>query len=139
MSLIQWIKFDEIGDERGSLVALESTKNIPFAIQRVYYLFGLRGDIPRGFHAHRQLKQLAICVSGRCEILMDNGIEKKTVTLESPSSGLLIDRMQWHEMMNFSSDCVLLVLASDVYLESDYIRDYNVFLEELGNENTPIK
>ncbi|CAM2825840.1 sugar 3,4-ketoisomerase [Vibrio neptunius] len=139
MSLIQWIDFKEIGDERGCLVALESNRNIPFAIKRVYYLYNLSPDLPRGFHAHRKLVQVAICLSGSCNILMDDGSHKIEVNLNSQSKGLLIDVMQWHEMRSFSKDCVLLVLASDMYQESDYIRDYNCFLEEVKGENSSIK
>ncbi|EHH0795227.1 FdtA/QdtA family cupin domain-containing protein [Vibrio vulnificus] len=128
--LIRWIDFPVIGDERGSLVALEANKLIPFDIKRVYYLFGMQSDLPRGFHAHRELVQVAVCLKGSCDIVMDNGHEKEMVRLSSPSQGLVIDVMQWHEMRNFSEDCVLLVLASDVYDESDYIRNYGVFLRE---------
>ncbi|GEM76052.1 sugar 3,4-ketoisomerase [Vibrio sagamiensis] len=129
--LIRWIDFPVIGDERGSLVALEANKLIPFGIKRVYYLFGMQSDLPRGFHAHRELVQVAVCLKGSCDILMDNGHKKEIVRLSSPSQGLLIDVMQWHEMSNFSEDCVLLVLASDVYDESDYIRNYDAFLREV--------
>lgn len=129
--LIRRIDFPVIGDERGSLVALEANKLIPFDIKRIYYLFGMQPDLPRGFHAHRELVQVAVCLKGSCDILMDNGHEKEIVGLNSPSQGLVIDAMQWHEMSDFSEDCVLLVLASDAYDESDYIRDYDVFLREI--------
>ncbi|MEZ8412229.1 FdtA/QdtA family cupin domain-containing protein [Vibrio splendidus] len=131
MSLIHWIDFPKIGDDRGNLVVLEGNKNIPFSIKRVYYLFDLQSDIPRGFHAHKELIQVAVCVKGRCDILMDDGKNKEIVTLDSPDKGLLIDAMQWHEMQNFSDDCVLLVLASDVYDEADYIRSYEQFQNEV--------
>lgn len=131
MSLIHWIDFPKIGDARGNLVALEGNKNIPFSIKRVYYLFDLQSDIPRGFHAHKELVQVAVCVKGRCDILMDDGKNKEIVALDSPDKGLLIDVMQWHEMKNFSDDCVLLVLASDVYDEADYIRSYEQFQNEV--------
>ncbi|MFH4571312.1 FdtA/QdtA family cupin domain-containing protein [Vibrio diabolicus] len=130
--LIRRIDFPVIGDERGSLIALEANKLIPFDIKRVYYLFGMQPDLPRGFHAHKALVQVAICLKGSCDILMDNGQDKEIVKLNSPSQGLVIDVMQWHEMSNFSEDCVLLVLASDVYDESDYIRDYSDFLREVN-------
>ncbi|EGQ8650332.1 WxcM-like domain-containing protein [Vibrio cholerae] len=131
-TLIKWIDFPVIGDERGNLIALEGMKNIPFQIKRVYYLFGMQSDLPRGFHAHKELIQVAICLNGSCDILMDNGSDKETVTLDSPKKGLLIDVMQWHEMSNFSQDCVLMVLASEYYDESDYIRDYFTFLQEVN-------
>lgn len=131
MSLIHWIDFPKIGDDRGNLVVLEENKNIPFSIKRVYYLFDLQSDIPRGFHAHKELVQIAVCVKGHCDILMDDGKNKETVTLDSPDKGLLIDVMQWHEMRNFSEDCVLLVLASNIYDEADYIRSYEQFQNEV--------
>lgn len=132
MSLIHWIDFPKIGDDRGNLVVLEENENIPFSIKRIYYLFDLQSDIPRGFHAHKELVQVAVCVKGHCDILMDDGKNKETVTLSSPDKGLLIDVMQWHEMRNFSEDCVLLVLASDIYDEADYIRDYSEFVRKVN-------
>lgn len=128
MELIKLIDFPVLGDERGSLLALEGNKNIPFDIKRVYYIYGTQNDVARGFHAHKELKQVAICLNGSCRFVMDNGVEKSDVVLNSPSQGLLIDTMQWHEMYDFSSDCILLVLASDVYDEADYIRNYDDFL-----------
>ncbi|EJN6829784.1 WxcM-like domain-containing protein [Vibrio cidicii] len=129
--LVSFIQFPVIGDERGNLVALERNKEIPFDIRRIYYMFGMQSDLPRGFHAHKELIQVAVCLKGSCDILMDDGNDKQVVTLNSPDKGLVIDTMQWHEMENFSDDCVLLVLASDVYNESDYIRDYSEFLREV--------
>lgn len=129
--LVSFIQFPVIGDERGNLVALERNKEIPFDIRRVYYMFDMQSDLPRGFHAHKELIQVAVCLKGSCDILMDDGNDKQVVTLNSPDKGLVIDTMQWHEMENFSDDCVLLVLASDVYNESDYIRDYSEFLREV--------
>lgn len=128
MSVIKLIDFPMLGDERGSLVALEGNKNIPFDIKRVYYIYGTQEGVSRGFHAHKELKQVAICLNGRCRFVMDDGVDKSEVILDSPSQGLLIDVMQWHEMHDFSKDCVLMVLADQVYDESDYIRDYGDFL-----------
>lgn len=125
---IKTLKFAKHGDERGSLVAVESFKDIPFDIKRVYYIYGNSGDIRRGFHAHKQLQQVLICVSGSCKILMDDGEEKQDVLLESPDIGLVVDKKIWHEMHEFSKDCILLALASDIYDESDYIRNYNDFI-----------
>jgi dTDP-4-dehydrorhamnose 3,5-epimerase-like enzyme len=123
------INFQTLGDERGSLVALEMGKEIPFNIQRVYYIYNTKKEVARGFHAHKALKQVAICVSGSCCFVLDDGVQKQEVTLNSPSKGLLINIMIWHEMYNFSDDCVLLLLASERYDESDYIRNYQEFLE----------
>lgn len=133
MELIKLIDFPVLGDERGSLLALEGNKNIPFDIKRVYYIYGTQNGVARGFHAHKELKQVAICLNGSCRFVMDNGIEKSDVVLNSPSQGLLIDTMQWHEMYDFSSDCILLVLASDHYDETDYIRHYEQFIKEASH------
>ena len=121
------------GDERGSLVALEETKNVPFQIKRVYYMFNTQDGIRRGFHAHKNLIQLAIPVRGSCKFLMDNGYEKLDVILDNPASGLLIEPMMWHEMYDYSEDCVLLVLANDHYDESDYIRNYDEFIRQVNH------
>lgn len=128
MSLIQLVDFPALGDERGSLVAIEAQKKVPFEIKRVYYLFGTKAGVARGFHAHKELKQLAICVTGKCRMILDDGVSKEDAWLDSPTTGLLIDSMIWHEMHEFSADCVLLVLASEHYDETDYIRNYDDFL-----------
>lgn len=126
-NLIKWIDFPPLGDNRGSLVALESNKTIPFDIKRVYYLFGTKQDVTRGLHAHLALKQVILCVTGKCKVLLDNGVARETVTLDSPTKGLLVEGLLWREMSQFSPDCVLLVIASEHYDESDYIRDYDKF------------
>lgn len=131
MSLINLIDFPALGDDRGALVALESNRHIPFDIKRVYYIYGTSQGVARGFHAHKNLRQVAICLKGSCRFVMDDGKDKQDVILATPDKGLLIDAMQWHEMYDFSEDCVLLVLADQLYDESDYIRDYNCFLEEV--------
>lgn len=119
------------GDERGSLVALESGSDLPFPIERAYYIFGTSPGVARGFHAHRDLEQLAICVSGSCRMVLDDGTEREEFALSSPLQGLYIGPMIWREMHDFSSDCVLLVLASKRYDEADYIRNYALFLSLL--------
>jgi len=124
---IRWIEFPALGDDRGSLVALEANKTIPFDIKRVYYLFGTKQDVTRGLHAHRALKQVMLCVTGNCKILLDDGVSRESVVLDSPTKGLLVESLVWREMSYFSSDCVLLVIASEHYDESDYIRDYEKF------------
>lgn len=130
-SLVHWIDFTPLGDERGSMVALESDKTVPFDIRRVYYIFGTQPDVVRGFHAHKALKQVAVCVTGRCRMLLDNGKERGCVWLESATRGLLIEEMIWREIHDFSEDCVLLVLASEHYDESDYIRNYEDFIKRV--------
>jgi len=119
--------FQQHGDERGMLVALEEYKDIPFEIKRVYYMYDTKKDIHRGFHAHKNLEQILVCVSGSCKIRLDNGYESKIVTLETPYEGLYITKSLWREMYDFSDDAVLLVFASDIYKEEDYIRDYDEF------------
>lgn len=128
MSLVQWINFPSLGDERGSLVALEGGKTVPFEIKRVYYIFGTQPNVARGFHAHRKLRQVAVCVTGKCRMVLDNGKKRDEAWLDSPNKGLVIKDMVWHEMHDFSSDCVLLVLASEHYDETDYIRLYSNFV-----------
>ena len=130
MSLVKWIDFKSLGDERGSLVALEigQEKELPFAIKRVYYIYHTAEGVSRGYHAHRDLKQVAICVAGSCRMVLDNGVVREETWLDCPTKGLLIESMVWREMHDFSSDCVLLVLASEHYDEMDYIRDYQEFL-----------
>jgi dTDP-4-dehydrorhamnose 3,5-epimerase-like enzyme len=126
---IKLIPLQAHGDARGSLVALEEGNNIPFKIKRVYYMFNTKEDVRRGFHAHKQLKQVAIAVRGSCQFLLDDGIGKVEVILDNPAEGLLIESFMWREMFNFSDDCVLMVLADQLYDESDYVRDYDDFIE----------
>lgn len=127
---VKFIQFQAHGDERGSLVALEDKKNIPFAIERVYYLYNTKGDVRRGFHAHKKLKQLAVVLKGSCRFLLDDGKERIDFLLDNPEQGLFIESLVWREMYDFSDDCVLLVLADGFYDETDYIRDYDQFLKE---------
>ena len=129
MSLIKTINFKPLGDERGSLVALEGSKVVPFDIKRVYYIFGTKEGVSRGFHAHRNLKQVVVCVTGSCRFVLDNGKSREEIILDSAATGLVIEDLTWREMHDFSQDCVLLVLASEYYDEADYIRDYQKFLK----------
>ena len=126
------VNFEILGDDRGSLIALEENYNAPFEIARVYYIFDTKEGVRRGFHAHLDLKQIAICVKGSCIFVLDDGKSREEVRLDSPNQGLLIESLIWREMYDFSPDCVLLVLASEHYNEDDYIRDYDKFLEELN-------
>lgn len=128
MSLIKIVSFKPLGDERGSLIALEGNKSVPFDIKRVYYIFDTKKGVSRGFHSHRNLKQVAVCVTGSCRFVLDNGKQKEEVILDSATKGILIEDLIWREMYDFSPDCVLMVLASEYYDESDYIRDYVDFL-----------
>lgn len=123
---------DVIGDERGSLVVFEQGCNVPFDIKRAYYIFGNQLEVSRGFHAHQTLQQVAICVAGKCRMVLDNGHKRESFWLDSPSKALFINHMMWREMHDFSQDCVLLVFASQYYDENDYIRDYEEFLHRVG-------
>ena len=130
MQIVKYV-FQQHGDERGQLVALEEYKDIPFEIKRVYYMYDTGEGVSRGHHAHRSLEQILICIHGSCKILLDNGEEKKIVPLEKPYEGLCIKNDIWREMYDFSSDAVLMVLASDYYKEEDYIRNYEEFLKSI--------
>lgn len=125
------IPLKTIGDERGKLISLESYKNLPFAIKRVYYMFDTLPDEPRGFHAHRELEQLVIAIDGACEFVLDDGKNKESLWLNRPDVGLYIGKNMWREMRNFSYGCKLMILASDYYDESEYIRDYAEFLKRV--------
>lgn len=133
MQVIKYV-FQPHGDSRGQLVALEEGKDIPFAIKRVYYMYDTQDGVRRGFHAHKSLRQILVCIHGSCKILLDNGYEQKVIPLEKPYEGLYIENTMWREMYDFSEDAVLMVLASDFYNEEDYIRDYNEFLKFIGKE-----
>ena len=134
MSLINTIHFPSHGDQRGNLIALEAKETVPFDIKRVYYLFGTKENLARGFHAHKKLNQIAVCVMGSCRFVLDNGKSRESIVLNNASTGLLIDKLLWHEMHDFTPDCFLLVLASEHYDEADYVRDYQKFLELVNEE-----
>jgi dTDP-4-dehydrorhamnose 3,5-epimerase-like enzyme len=131
-SNFEFIDFQTLGDDRGSLIAIEEGYNAPFDIKRVYYIFDTKKGVERGFHAHINLKQIAIAVKGSCTFVIDDGINREELQLNSPNQGLLIEGLIWREMKDFSQDCVLVVLASEHYDESDYIRDYDAFLKEVN-------
>lgn len=113
------------------LVALEQERNVPFEIRRVYYLFATERGVHRGQHAHRHLNQLAVAVRGSVTILLDDGNGPVEVVLDDPSQGLLLGHMVWRELYDFSDDCVLMVLADQLYDPADYITNYDEFLREV--------
>lgn len=131
---IQSIPLQTHGDSRGMLVALEQERNVPFPIRRVYYLFATSTDVHRGMHAHRHLNQLAVAVRGSVTFLLDDGTGPSTVTLNDPTRGLLLGSMVWRDLYDFSEDCVLMVLADQLYDPADYITDYDEFIREVRGE-----
>lgn len=118
----------KIQDPRGNLTFVESARNFPFEIKRVYYLYDVPGGETRGGHAHKNLQQFIISMSGSFDVVLDDGFAKKTVSLNRSYKGLYIAPMTWRDLVNFSSGSVLMVLASEYYDEADYYRDYDEFL-----------
>lgn len=126
------IKFNKRESYVGALVFIEGCKDIPFEIKRVYYIYHVGENLRRGFHAHKTLQQVIVCIHGSCKLLLDDGKERVDITLNDPSEGLLIDSTIWREMYGFSPGTVLMALASDYYNEQDYIRDYKSFIKYIG-------
>ncbi len=125
------IQLPKIADERGNLTFVEGKSHIPFAIERVYYLYDVPGGAERGGHAHKELNQLIIAMSGSFDVILNDGTEKKRVHLNRSYFGLYVCPMIWREIDNFSSGSVCLVLASNRYDETDYFRDYSDFQKAL--------
>lgn len=126
------IEFGEYGDERGNLVVAEgSGRDIPFEIKRVFYMYGSDDTVIRGQHANRKTEFVLINVSGTSKVKVDNGFETDIIELDKPRMGLYIPTMMWKDMYDFSADSVLLVLASEHYDGSEYIRDYEEFIREI--------
>lgn len=130
----QLMQLNVVGDKRGKLISLESHKNIPFEIKRVYYIYDTSLEQMRGKHAHQNLEQLYIAINGKCEVILDDAITQESVWLESPNVGLYIGKNIWREI-RFFDDCKLVVLASDYYDENEYIRDYGEFLKVIKKNN----
>ncbi len=132
MSLANFIVFPDLGDSRGSLVVMDDLAGLPFKIRRAYYLFGSGIKESRGFHAHKTLHQVAVCISGACKMVLDDGEVRDEFRLNSPFRAIELPPLVWHEMHEFSEDCVLLVLADNYYDEADYLRNYEDFLERVS-------
>lgn len=132
---IQKITFQQIGDDRGWLSVAEYGKQIPFLVKRIYYIYGVKDGKRRGYHAHKNLQQVMFCISGSCKVMFTDGRKEVEVRLDKPYEAVHINDCIWREMYDFSDDAVLLVLASENYDESDYIRDYNAFIEYRKNLN----
>ena len=129
------VQMNIFGDERGKLISLESNKNIPFEIKRVYYIYDTIPDFERGKHAHKDLEQIIIAIDGSCQFVLDDGEKREKIWLNRPDVGLYIGPNMWREMRHFSYGCKLVVLASTLYDEKEYIRDYEEFLNEVKNAN----
>ena len=134
MQVVKYV-FQPHGDERGQLIALEEFKDIPFSIKRIYFMYDTAEGVTRGYHAHKTLEQILVCIHGSCKIKLDNGKESKVISLEKPYEGLYVSSNMWREMYNFSPGAVLMVLASDFYKEEDYIRNYDEFLRYIGEKH----
>jgi dTDP-4-dehydrorhamnose 3,5-epimerase-like enzyme len=126
------IDLPKISDPRGNLTFIEGNQHIPFDIRRVYYLYDVPGGAERGGHAHKALSQLIIAMSGSFDVVLDEGGEKKRFHLNRSYQGLYVCPMMWRELDNFSSGSVCMVLASNIYEESDYYRDYNEYLTAIN-------
>lgn len=123
---IQIIAIPKIEERRGNLSVIENG-TVPFDIKRVYYLYDVPSGAERGGHAHKNLQQFLVALSGSFDVVLNDGKEEKIVTLNKPYEGLLINSGIWRELQNFSSGSVCLVVASEVYIEDDYIRDFDQF------------
>jgi len=126
------IDLPKIADPRGNLTFVEGGQHIPFDIRRVYYLYDVPGGAERGGHAHKALNQLIIAMSGSFDVVLDDGVDKKRIHLNRSYNGLYVCPMIWRELDNFSSGSVCMVLASNLYDESDYYRDYGDYLVARG-------
>jgi dTDP-4-dehydrorhamnose 3,5-epimerase-like enzyme len=132
------LRLKQINSNHGSLVPVEILQDIPFEVRRIYYIFGVEDGARRGYHSHRKLEQVLICVHGAVTILVRTPEGSEDVVLDDPAKALYIGPMVWREMYNFSPDATLLVLASEHYEESDYIRDYAQYEPEAsGYFNQP--
>jgi hypothetical protein len=121
------VQLPRISERSGNITAIEQGNNIPFPIERIYYLYDVPGGADRGGHAHKELFQLIVAASGAFEVIIDDGYQKKTVELNRPYFGLFVIPGIWSELINFSSGAICLVLSSKIYEENDYIRDYDTF------------
>lgn len=127
---IEIIDFPKIENSLGNIAVIENNV-IPFDVKRVYYLYDIPSSSVRGGHSHKKLHQVLIAISGSFDVVLKDGISTRTITLNKPDKGLLITTNIWRELENFSSGAVCLVLASDVFIEDDYIRDYDDFLKSV--------
>ena len=130
----QVITLDKHHHVNGNLTVVENGKLIPFDIKRVFYIYDVPGGEERGGHSHKKLQQVIVAISGAFDVLLDDGVNQRSVTLNRPYQGLLVAPGVWSKQHNFSSGSVCLVLASDHYCEEDYVRDYDQFLQLTSNK-----
>lgn len=128
------IQFRDFGDERGKLVVIEGEQDIPFKIERVFYIYGSDDTVVRGQHANRESEFILINVSGQSKVYVDDGYENFVIELNKPMMGIYIPKMVWKNMYDFSADSVLLVLASTHYDTNEYIREYDKYISEVKPE-----
>lgn len=126
------LEFGDLGDERGNLVVVEGSQDIPFEIKRVFYIYGSDSEVVRGQHANRNSEFVLINVSGTSKVRVDNGFEEAVIELNRPRMGLYLPTMLWKDMYDFSEDSVLLVLTNTHYDGAEYIRSYEEYLKEVG-------
>lgn len=132
------IELKQIVDEKDGVLSIaESTREIPFDIKRIYYIYGLAyPKALRGYHAHKKLEQVIFCINGSFKLMADDGVRKQYFYLSDPNQGIFLGPKLWHTMFEFSGDCIILVLASDYYDESDYIRDYDQFISSIKDKSS---
>ncbi len=128
---VKMLTFKENSDDRGKLVVVEGLKDIPFDIKRIFYIYGSDGDVVRGYHANRRTKFVLINLCGSSKVKVKNGKSEEVFVLDKPNEGIYLPNMIWKEMYKFSSDSILLVLASELYDSNEYIKNYTDFLEEV--------
>jgi len=117
----------KLDKKRGGLCFAEAKRNIPFAIKRAYWIFNVPSEEQRGSHAHKKTEQVLFCLQGSIKMELDNGVHKDSIILDKPNIGIFLGRMLWHKMSNFKKNTILLILASEFFKETDYIRDYDTF------------
>ena len=131
------ISLPKIPDERGNLSFVEAGRPVPFVIQRVYWIYDVPGGETRGGHAYRTLQEFFIALSGSFDVIVDDGRERKVVTLNRSYVGLYVPNMIWRYLENFSTNAVCMILASQPYMETDYIREYSTFLKQVIDIKMP--
>lgn len=133
------IELPKITNQKGNLSVVHNSIDIPFDIKRIYYLYDIPGGSTRGGHAHKELQQFIVSVSGSFDVVLDDGLDRKTIRLNRPYHGLFIPQMIWREIVNFSTGGICLALVSLPYNEDEYIRDYDLFVKYKHNMNETMR